>query len=138
MEKYKNVYTNPWIDETHDFYGCKEIPYLRISLMENDEIVYSFALDTISYYETCFGKQENYIKFDTYVINPKDYSILVSKQYQKYIIEIKQIMRSAETSENELIELPSKVFSNLELSYSVNATGDPASWRFEFNNNILA
>lgn len=125
---------NVWTNEIHSFYGCNEPPYLRISVMDENKIIYSFALNSIKDYETCFGKQQDYITFNTPVINPKDYSVLVSKKYQKYLIEINQMMRNGETLKDELIEFPSKIFSNLELSYSANAMGEPVSWNFYFNN----
>lgn len=130
---------NPWENETLVGYSCKETPYIRINIIENDKEIYSIVLDSISSYLNYFGYdyEQDYITFNTTLINPQDYSVLVSKHYNKYILDIQQIWRNANTGEDELIELPSKVFSNMELDYFNNCSSDcPTTWRFIFNNEV--
>ena len=97
---------NPWKDETNVVYRNKEVPYIRISIMNNDTLIYRFALEDLNYYYNNHGcsHSEDCIEIHTPVINPKDYSVLVSQHYDKYVLDIQQIWRSAETGKDELIE----------------------------------
>lgn len=129
---------NPWKDETHIVYGNKELPYIRISIMNGDTLIYRFALESLHYYYNNHGCSylEDCVEIHTPVINPKDYSVLVSQHYNKYVLDIQQEWRSAETGKDELIELPSKVFTDMSIDYcNKNVSGDPATWRIKFYNN---
>lgn len=128
---------NPWKNETHTIYGCKETPYIRISIMNDNELIYRFALDSLDYYRYCHGKDylEDYVEFYTPVINPKDYSMLVSEHHYKFILEIQQRWRNSETGEDELIELPSVIFDSMNIDYCNNYFNDEAAtWRLRFYN----
>ena len=118
--------------EARERYGCKEIPNIRLSLMKKDEIVYTMVLDALEDYDNEFGSRYRCIQFSTCLMNDKDYTALVSKIYDKYIIEIQQYWRSAEDGKDYLIELPAQVFHNFNVKYKNVADGDPASWEFTF------
>ena len=130
---------NPWKDETHIAYGNMETPYVRISIMDdNDTVVYRFALEDLNYYYNNHG--ESYlgdcIEIHAPVINPKDYAALVSKHYNKYMLDIQQVWRSSETGEDKLIKLPSKIFTDMTIDYSNDISDtNPAVWRIKFYNN---
>lgn len=129
---------NPWKDETHIIYGNKEIPYVRISIMDKDTIIYSFVLEDLNYYYNKHGSSylEDCIELHTSVMNPKDYAALASKHYNKYVIDIQQIWRNGKTNEDELIELPSKVFNKMRIDYgNKDLSGDPTTWKIKFYNN---
>jgi hypothetical protein len=130
---------NPWKDETHIVYGNIELPYIRISIMDDDTVIYRFALEDLNYYYNNHGRSylEDCIEIHTPVINPKDYSILVSKHYNKYVLDIQQMWRNSETGNDELIELPSKVFTDMTIDYyNETLPGDRAAvWRIKFYNN---
>lgn len=126
---------NSYENDIHVSYGCIEFPVIRINLMEDDKIIYSFTLDTISYYRNYFGNsyEDDSIYFYTTLINPTDYAILTSKHYDKYILDIKQIWHNSETGEDAIIESPSRVFYNMRVEY-VNCETEPGIWRFCFKN----
>ena len=129
---------NPWKDETNVIYGNKELPYIRISIMNNDTLIYRFALEDLIYYYNNHDSSylEDCVEIHTRVINPKDYSILVSKHYNKYILDIQQVWRNGETGEDELIKLPSKIFTDMSIDCCNDSpAGDPTTWRIKFYNN---
>lgn len=129
---------NPWKNETNVIYGNKELPYIRISIMNNDTLIYRFVLEDIIYYYNNHGSSylEDCVKIHIPVINPKDYSILVSKHYNKYILDIQQVWRNGETGEDELIELPSKIFTNMSIDCRNDSSADDHTiWRIKFYND---
>ena len=126
------------LNESKIDYGCKEVPDIKITLRDDNEEGYSIILDTIKDYIFKFhtNKEKREIIFDSTLINPIDYQVLVSKPYHKYIIETVCYWRSSETGKDELIQNPAMVFDNMELSYELGSDDDPAVWHFEFNNHI--
>lgn len=129
--------TEQW--QARECYGCKEIPKIRLSLMEKDEIVYTMVLDALEDYDNEFGSEYRCIQFSACLMNAKDYAALVSKIYDKYIVEVQQYWRSAEDGKDYLVELPAQVFHDFSVRYKNAEGGDPTCWEFtfeEFENDI--
>ena len=118
----------------HILYGSKEVPNFKISLMDNDKIVYSFENDTVKYFYHNFNTNKEKIKITFALMNPTDFAVLLSKRYDKYILESTMIWRNSQTYEDEEIESPARVFTNFELIYTANLKGDPIDWAMEFWN----
>lgn len=122
--------TEQW--QARENYGCKEIPNIRLSLMDKDEIVYTMVLNGLNDYDNEFGSKYKCIQFSASLMNDKDYVALISKIYDKYIVEVQQYWRSAEDGKDYLIELPAQVFHDFSIEYKNAENGDPASWEFIF------
>lgn len=118
----------------HILYGSKEVPYLKISLVDNDKIVYSFENDTVKYFYHNFNTNKESIRITFGLMNPTDLAVLLSKDYDKYILESTMIWRNSQTFEDEKIESPTRVFTNFGISYEVSYKGDPIDWIVEFWN----
>ena len=118
----------------HILYGSKEVPNLKISLMDNDKIIYSFENDTVKYFYHNFNTNKESIKITFALMNPTDFAVLLSKRYDKYILESTMIWRNSQTYEDEEIESPARIFTNFEFVYTVNFEGDPIDWAMEFWN----
>ena len=113
-------------------FGCKEVPDLKISLVENDKIVYEIVLDSLTYYYYSFNK-EKYLRFNIATINDKDYAILVSKKYDKYFVETRNYWRNAETGKDEIIKTPAQVYSKIDITYQLDVNNnDGTRWEFIF------
>lgn len=132
---------NPWKSEMHVAYGNKEVPDVRVKIMEGDTVIYSFATDCLDYYYSRHGSStiEDFVEFHVPVINPKDYIALVSKHYNKYVLEVQQIWRNSETGKDELIELPSRVFNCMDITYcNKDSSGDnPTTWVIKLYNSWI-
>lgn len=120
-------------NEMRKQFGCKEVPTLKISLIENDKIVYEIILDSLTYYYYSFGK-EKYLRFEVATINDEDYAVLVSKNYDRCIVETRNYWRSAKTGEDEIIETPAQVYDEFNLVYRLRNDGEPTRWEFTFKN----
>ena len=118
----------------HILYGSKEVPNIKISLMDNNKIIYSFENDTVKYFYHNFNTNEESIKITFTLMNPTDFAVLLSKKYDKYILESTMIWRNSQTYEDEEIESPTRVFTNFKISYEVSYKGDPIEWTMEFWN----
>lgn len=118
----------------HILYGSKEVPNFKISLMDNDKIVYSFENDTVKYFYHNFNTNKENIRITFALMNPTDFAVLLSKKYDKYILESTMIWRNSQTGEDEKIESPTRVFTNFEFIYTANSRGDPIDWAMEFWN----
>ena len=126
-----NLFPN---DEIREEFGCKEVPTLRISLMDNNEIKYVIIIDSLSYYHYYFNNGESYLKIDVNLINDTDYAVLVSKKYDKYLVETRNYWRNATTGKDTIIENPAQIYHNISITYEINSNGDPTKWEFVFDN----
>ena len=118
----------------HILYGSKEVPNFKISLMDNDKIIYSFENDTAKYFYHNFNTNKESVRITFALMNPTDFAVLLSKKYDKYILEPTMTWRSSKTFEDEQIEAPARVFTNFEFFYEVGCEGDPIDWTMEFWN----
>lgn len=116
-------------------YGCKEVPNIKISLMEDDKIVFSFENDGVIKYDYQYGTNKDILYITLCVMNPMTYHILISKTYDKYIIEGKNIWRSQKTGKDEQIESPARVFTNFSIQNCLNIE-DPTQWHLTFWNEV--
>lgn len=126
-----NLFPN---DEIHEEFGCNELPTLRISLMDNNEIKYVIIIDSLSYYHYYFNNGESYLKIDANLINDVDYAVLVSKKYDKYLVETRNYWRNATTGKDTVIENPAQIYHNISITYEINSNSDPTKWEFVFDN----
>lgn len=119
-------------------YGCKDVPIVKISLMKNDEIVYSFTLEYLNYYFERFNTTNgDFIIMTSALFNPKDYAVLISQSYDKYIVESHTKWLNSETIEDEDIEHPVKVFKYFEIQNELNGeNGDPTEWTLTFKESL--
>ena len=120
------------VNEKENF-GLKDVPNVRISVMENDEIVYSLVLDAVQSFDKDFNTIAGYtITIETALINPTDYAALVSKKYDKYIIETENIWQNINEIEDTVIEDPAALCTNFEIHYVTNYNGEAAIFQLEF------
>ena len=112
-------------------YETKDVPNVKISLMENNNIVYTVLLDTLSSYEKTFSTTRGHIiKLTSVLINPQDLAVLLSKKYDKYIIEAIRTWKNSKTFEDELIEDPAVPCTGFQVTYLSTFSKDEAT---EFN-----
>lgn len=116
-------------------YGCKEVPDIKISLMENNKIVFSFENNGVIKYDYQYGTNKDMLYITLCVMNPMTYYILISKTYDKYIIEGKNTWRSQKTGKDEWIENPARIFTNFSIQNCLNIE-DPTQWHLTFWNEV--
>lgn len=119
-------------NEVREQYGCKEAPDIRLSLMDGNEVIYKMTLNTLVSHKMEFGSRYKRIQFSTALMNNKDYAVLISKVYEKYVVETQQYWRSAEDGKDHVVELPAQVFHDFEIEYETECEGEPARWKFTF------
>ena len=121
--------------DTETLYGCNDVPNIKISLMENDKIVFSFENDSVIKYDYQYGTDKDILYITLCAMNPYIYHILISKIYDKYIIEGKNLWRSQKTEEDEQFENPARVFTNFSIQNCLN-NEDPTQWNLTFWNEV--
>ena len=122
---------------THGQYGCIEVPTIRLRLRMHDEEGYSMIFDSLTEYSLNYNSNPNetIMQFELAIMRPKDFQVLTSRAYNKYIVEVNGYWRSADTGEDEVIETPVMIFNNCNFSYNLTASGDdPARFRFVLYN----
>ena len=121
--------------DTETLYECKDVPNIKISLMENDKIVFSFENDGVVKYDYQYGTNKDILYITFSVMNPYIYHALISKFYDKYIIEGKNLWRNRETGKDEQIENPARVFTNFSIQNCLNSE-DLTRWHLTFWNEV--
>jgi len=114
-------------------FGAKEVPDIKLSLVENDKIIYEMIFTNVTIYRFEFSNGKPHVSFSLSTINPQDYQILISKKYDKYFIETTNYWRSCKDIQDHLIELPCQVYTQMYLSNGFKAEGDPTQWKFTFD-----
>ena len=118
----------------HILYGCKDVPNIKISLMDDNEIKYTFKHNAVNSFFYQFGTDKEKMEILLQLMNPIDYAVLISKKYEKYIVESSTYWRNSQTGEDEIIESPARVFNNFKIYYTVDCYGDPIKWYLKFWN----
>lgn len=118
----------------HILYGCKDVPNIKISLMDDNEIKYTFEHNAVTHFFYQFGTDKEKMEILLQLMNPIDYAVLISKKYEKYIVESSTYWRNSQTYEDEIIESPARIFNNFKIYYTVNYSGAPIEWHLEFWN----
>ncbi len=113
-------------------YECNDLPFIKISLMDHDEIVYEIESNNlIDYYES-FSTDERRIELYFKSFNPEDYAVLTSKVYNKYLIESNNFWFNTETKEEEQIQHPTKVFDHFLIEQDLHSNKVSTAWHLSF------
>ena len=115
------------------FCGCKETPSIKISLMDGNEVQFVLKNDYVKNFEYNYGTDANYLYLELTVMDPMDYTILISKPYEKYIVESQANWRRMDNGEDELIEAPARLFHHFSI-YNKLCNEKPTIWELEFWN----
>lgn len=117
-------------------YGVKEVPNLKISLIDGDKNIYTFFIDSVIYYHHIYDTQvrKNECHVTASLIVAQDLEVLLSRKYEKYVIETEHTFRKAETGQDEIVYLPAQLYNNLNIDYEMTAEGEPTKWEFIFYN----
>jgi len=114
-------------------FRAKEVPDIKLSLVENDKIIYEMIFTNVTIYRFEFFNGKPHVSFSLNTINSQDYQALISKKYDKYFVETANYWRSCEDLQDHLIELPCQVYTQMCLSNSFKVEGDPTQWKFVFD-----
>lgn len=115
-------------------YTCKDVPEIKISLMENNEIVFSFENEYVIDYNYHYGTDEDMLCITLCALNPAVYHTLISKIYDKYIIEETTFWRNQENGKSEVFESPSKIFTNFSIQNNLDGVNF-TQWELKFWND---
>lgn len=134
MISYKDIHYR--VNDFENEYAMREVPNLKVTLIDGNEVKYTFFIDSLKNYHHIYDTQikKNECHIITALIGKQDLEVLLSKKYEKYIIEAEHIFRSAETGKDEIIYLPAQVYNNLNIDYEIDVEGDPTNWEFIFYN----
>lgn len=124
------------INDFKNEYGAKEVPNLKISLIDGNELKYTFFIDSLKEYHHIYDTQtrKNECHVIAGLIGKQDLEVLLSRKYEKYVVEAEHIFRSAETGEDEVVYLPAQLYNNLNIDYEMNPEEYPTNWEFTFYN----
>lgn len=114
--------------------GCKDVPIIEISLVDNNKIVYTFENDTVISQNYFMNNKTEINQIIFGLFDPEAYGVLISKIYDKYIVEMKFLWQDSQTYEYKEVAAPARVYKYMEISYNVNIDKQPIEWRLEFRN----
>ena len=114
----------------------KDVPNLKISLIDGNELKYTFFIDSLKYYHHIYDTQirKNECHLTAALISKQDLEVLLSRKYEKYVIEAEHVFRNAETGKNEIVYLPAQLYNNLNIEYELNVEDTFINWNFTFYN----
>lgn len=114
-------------------FGAKDVPEIKLSLVENDKIVYEIIFTNLSIYKFEFYRGKPHVSFSSTTMNPEDFQVLVSKKYDKYFVETANYWKSTKDCQDYPVELPCQVYTEISIFQVFTAEGEPTQWKFIFD-----